>query len=298
MGPPGRTIERMHEPRSTSTPELGTILSVWAHPDDETYLAAGLMASARDRGARVVCVTATAGERGTDDPIAWPPHRLGNVRRWEALAAMAVLGVEEHHVLGYADGELDPDDAHAIAEVVRYLDDVRPDTILTFGADGMTFHPDHIAVHHWVTTAWFARGCRERLLYATVTREFLARHREELERWDMYMSDERPIGVAVADAAVHLELAGDELDRKLTALRAMATQTGALIAALDPDVYAEHVREECFVAARPAPGSARPFDAEEVLDRARDVDHRQHQEDRADRGANLVFAERRSLGDR
>jgi LmbE family N-acetylglucosaminyl deacetylase len=239
----------MDDPRTRTPPDLGTILSIWAHPDDETYLAAGLMAAARDRGARVVCVTATAGERGTDDPTAWPPHRLGNVRRWEALAAMAVLGVEEHHVLGYADGGLDPDDAHAIAEVGRYLDVVRPDTILTFGPDGMTFHPDHIAVHHWVTAAWSARGSRERLLYATATKEFLARHRDELERWDMYMSDERPLGVAVADAAVHLDLSGDALDRKLTALRAMATQTGALIAALDPEVYAEHVREECFVAA-------------------------------------------------
>jgi LmbE family N-acetylglucosaminyl deacetylase len=249
MRPAARTVTLMDDPRTPIPPDLGTILSIWAHPDDETYLAAGLMAAARDRGARVVCVTATAGERGTDDPTAWPPHRLGNVRRWEALAAMAVLGVEEHHVLGYADGGLDPDDAHAIAEVGRYLDVVRPDTILTFGPDGMTFHPDHIAVHHWVTAAWSARGSRERLLYATATKEFLARHRDELERWDMYMSDERPLGVAVADAAVHLDLSGDALDRKLTALRAMATQTGALIAALDPEVYAEHVREECFVAA-------------------------------------------------
>lgn len=242
-------IVTMDEAHAAREPDLGTILSIWAHPDDETYLAAGLMAAARDRGDRVVCVTATAGERGTDDPIAWPPQRLGTVRRWEALAAMAVLGVEEHHVLGLPDGGLDPDDPHAIAEIGRFLDDVRPDTILTFGRDGMTFHPDHVAVHHWVTTAWATRGCPGRLLYATVTQEFLARHREQLEEWDMYMSEERPLGVAEADAAIHVELSAGALDRKLTALRAMATQTGPLIAALDPDVYAQHVREECFVAA-------------------------------------------------
>lgn len=40
---------------------LGTVLSVWAHPDDETYLAAGVMAAARDGGQRVVCASATAG---------------------------------------------------------------------------------------------------------------------------------------------------------------------------------------------------------------------------------------------
>ena len=40
----------------SSIAELGTILSVWAHPDDETYLAGGVMAAAVDAGQRVVCV--------------------------------------------------------------------------------------------------------------------------------------------------------------------------------------------------------------------------------------------------
>ncbi len=152
---------------------LGTILSVWAHPDDETYLAAGVMAAASDRGQRVVCVSATAGEHGTTDPEAWPPARLGAVRRWEAAAAMAVLGVAEHRILGLPDGALaEHDDARA-GTIGRLLDEVRPDTILTFGPDGMTFHPDHIAVHRWVTEAWERRGRRCRLLYATPTVEHL-----------------------------------------------------------------------------------------------------------------------------
>ena len=44
--------------------DLGTVLGVWAHPDDETWLSAGLMARAVDQGRRVVCVTATRGEAG------------------------------------------------------------------------------------------------------------------------------------------------------------------------------------------------------------------------------------------
>jgi len=39
--------------------ELGTILGVWAHPDDEAYLSAALMAWARRNGQRVVVVTAS-----------------------------------------------------------------------------------------------------------------------------------------------------------------------------------------------------------------------------------------------
>jgi LmbE family N-acetylglucosaminyl deacetylase len=230
---------------------LGTILSVWAHPDDETYLAAGVMASATDRGQRVVCVSATAGERGTGNPVAWPPARLARVRRWEAAAAMAVLSVTEHHILGMPDGALAQHDEHGLWTVGRLLDEIEPDTILTFGPDGMTYHPDHIAVHRWVTRAWHQRGRRSRLLYATPTVEHLARFRDLYEQWDMYMTDQRPSGTPTDDVALHLQLDGAQLDRKLTALSAMATQTRDLMAKLDSATYAAQVTEETFVDAAP-----------------------------------------------
>jgi LmbE family N-acetylglucosaminyl deacetylase len=229
--------------------ELGTILSIWAHPDDETYLAGGIMAAARRNRQRVVCVSATAGEHGTDDPGTWPPARLGQIRRWEAAAAMAVLGVGEHHVLDYEDGTLTPGDAAAVERIRGLMDEVRPDTILTFGPDGMTYHPDHIAIHDWVTTAWEQRGRLGQLYYATSSVEFIDRYRDLFEEWNMYMSDERPTGVPADRLDIHLRLAGCELDRKLSALRAMATQTSGLIAVLDADTYAAQIAEEWFIAA-------------------------------------------------
>jgi LmbE family N-acetylglucosaminyl deacetylase len=225
----------------------GAILSIWGHPDDETYLAAGIMAGARDRGQRVVCASATAGEHGTADPHTWPPERLGQVRRWEAAAAMAILGIDEHHILGLPDGTLAENDDVGVAWVGQLIDEVQPDTILTFGPDGMTYHPDHIAVHRWVTTAWQRRARRARLLYATTTVEHLDRFREMYEEWDIYMSDQRPAGVPADQLVVHVQLDGWQLDRKLTALRAMATQTGGLIATVDPEIYAAEVSEEAFV---------------------------------------------------
>lgn len=238
--------------------QLGTILSIWAHPDDETYLAAGLMAAARDRGQRVVCAVASAGERGTDRPDVWPPERLGRVRRWEATAAMAVLGVTEHHVVGLPDGSLDEHDAAGLAWAAGLLEEVRPDTVLTFGPDGMTFHPDHVAVHRWVTRAWEERGRPTRLLHATASVDQLDRFGQHYDEWGVWMTDERPAGVPVERLAVHLDLGGEALDRKLTALRAMATQTGALVTGLDPDLYAALVAEEAFVdAADLASGTSR-----------------------------------------
>ena len=241
--------ERRGSDLHRSAAELGTILSIWAHPDDETYLAAGIMAAARDNGQRVVCLSATAGEHGTSDPATWPPERLGRVRRWEAAASMAVLGVAEHHVLGYEDGSLDADDPAGIASIERFVADVRPDTILTFGADGMTFHPDHIAVHHWVTAAWRRHGRSARLLHAAASVDFAERFREQFEDWGVYMTDERPVPVPTDRLAIHAVLTGADLDRKVAALRAMATQTADVLASIHTDTYAAQVAEEAFVAA-------------------------------------------------
>jgi LmbE family N-acetylglucosaminyl deacetylase len=232
-----------------ATPDLsglGTILTVWAHPDDETYLAGGLMAVAARQGSRVVCATATLGEKGTSDPGRWPPERLGPVRRHEAAAAMAVLGVAEHRVLGLPDGELAALGRSGAAAVDRLLDEVDPGTVVTFGPDGATFHPDHIAVHRWVVDAWERSGRSFRLLFAASTVEHQSRFGERYERWGVYMSDQRPSGVERTDVAVHLCLDGPHLDQKVAALRAMASQTAGVIGD-DPDAFGELVAEEAFV---------------------------------------------------
>jgi LmbE family N-acetylglucosaminyl deacetylase len=234
--------------------DLGTILSIWAHPDDETYLAGAIMAAAVSAGQRVVCATATVGERGTDDPVTWPPERLGRVRRWEAAAAMAVLGVREHHVLGLPDGGLGAHEADGVDLVRQLIDEVRPDTILTFGPDGRTFHPDHVAIHRWVTTAWVHRGGRTRLLHAVVTAEDLDDFLALEEELGVYMGVERPRGFARAELALHVEATGALLDQKLAALRAMATQTSGAMAAIDPATFAAMVATEAFAEARPPVG--------------------------------------------
>ncbi len=56
---------------------LGDIVAVWAHPDDESYLAAGVMAIARANGARVTCVTATDGELADSERNGGPSPARG-----------------------------------------------------------------------------------------------------------------------------------------------------------------------------------------------------------------------------
>lgn len=47
--------------------QLGRIMGIWAHPDDETWCAAGLLAMAADNGQDTCCVTITKGELGVQD---------------------------------------------------------------------------------------------------------------------------------------------------------------------------------------------------------------------------------------
>jgi LmbE family N-acetylglucosaminyl deacetylase len=161
---------------------------------------------------------------------------------------MGVLGVEDHRWLGFEDGCLAGVDPETGTEqVVALIDDVSPDTILTFGPDGMTFHSDHITISRWATMAWQQRGCPGRLLYAMLPVDHYRRFGAIYEEWGVYMSDERPSGVHLDELAVYLRLDGWQLDRKLTALAAMASQTGAVMATIDPDLYRSIVAEEAFV---------------------------------------------------
>ena len=99
----------------------------------------------------------------------------------------------------------------------------------------------------WVTAAWEQRGRPCRLLYATYTPEHLARFGPLYEELGSYMTDERPTGVPADQLAVHVHLDGWQLDRKLTALAAMASQTGQLMANIDPANFTAAIAEEAFV---------------------------------------------------
>ena len=88
-----------------------------------------------------------------------------------------------------------------------------------------------------------------RLLYADLTVEHLARVRPELyEEWGIYMTDERPSGTVPEEISpCDVRLDGWQLDRKVTALTAMMSQTADVMATMNPDVYAKLVGEETFV---------------------------------------------------
>jgi LmbE family N-acetylglucosaminyl deacetylase len=140
---------------------------VFAHPDDESLSCGGTLARCAELGARVTLLCATrgedaAGESGDRDAV--------RRRRTEELAKAAdVLGVGATIVLDYPDGELPwlaPAASAALQADIR--DAIRKtdaDVVITFGEDGLYWHPDHITLHEITTAAVAELAGRSPALY-------------------------------------------------------------------------------------------------------------------------------------
>ncbi len=132
-----------------------SVLAVYAHPDDESLVAGGILARHASAGARTAVVTAT-----------WAPdsHRAA-----ELADALKVLGAGEPRMLGYTDLRV-PDSApgqprfcdapleETVERVVAQVRDFRPDIIVTHDAYGSSGHPDHLHTHRVALLAAHAAG--------------------------------------------------------------------------------------------------------------------------------------------
>jgi LmbE family N-acetylglucosaminyl deacetylase len=145
-----------------------SILLAFAHPDDESFGLAGTIAKYSRRGVPVDLITATLGEKGTrlDVPAGVP---TGDAREKELRDAGRIMGLRDIYLLGYIDGELDrADPVEAARRVEEIIERVAPEVLITFGPDGITRHPDHIAAGRAATTAFdtlAAAGRAPRKLY-------------------------------------------------------------------------------------------------------------------------------------
>jgi LmbE family N-acetylglucosaminyl deacetylase len=191
-----------------------TLLAVFAHPDDESYRPGGTLALLARHGVRVHLLTATHGEAGScGDPPLCSPDELPSVRERELRCACAALGIEPPRLLDYQDGHLraiDPE--QIIAQILKVVGEVRPQVILTFGPDGVSGHPDHVAIGHCAAEA-FHRAEEVAALYTVAVPLSLA------QRLAMTRVQ------AVPDETITLRV--DVLsvwETKLTAIRCHATQ--------------------------------------------------------------------------
>src|SRR3989338_2453061 len=130
------------------------ILCIFAHPDDESFLAGGAIALAAKK-TKVNIIIATAGEKGRahiDYEIS--DRGMAEMRRKETEKAMKALGIKDYIILDYPDGALDNvDEKEIVSRLSGFIRDFSLVSVLTFGTDGITGHRDHIAIGKFATKA-------------------------------------------------------------------------------------------------------------------------------------------------
>ncbi len=141
------------------------LLTVHAHPDDESSKGAGTVARYTAEGVRTVLVCCTGGEEGDilNPAMDTPEVRadLPAIRRRELQQATEIIGFTDVRLLGYRDSGMPgtPANEHldcfaradfdeAVGKLVAVIRETRPQVIVTYPDDQQGYpHPDHLRVH-------------------------------------------------------------------------------------------------------------------------------------------------------
>lgn len=137
------------------------LLSVLAHPDDETFGMGGTLAKYAHEDVDVFLICATRGEVGEmDEAFLDGFTSIAERREYELRCAAENLGIKEVIFLNYRDSGMEgsdnnkhPDSLYAADlakvtdEIVQNIRKIQPDVVLTFDSIGGYRHPDHIKVY-------------------------------------------------------------------------------------------------------------------------------------------------------
>lgn len=254
-----------------------TVLAVHAHPDDETIFTGGTLAAYAARGVRVVVVTLTDGCLGFDEaglPGNAPGHdELQTVlnRAVELSSALHELGVSEHFQLGYGDsgmagwpqnnqeGRLCAAPVDEVVErLVEILDEVGPEVVLTYDANGFYGHPDHIRTHEVTVAAVERCGLDDiRLFEIAMPRSavegMIALAGEQADQLPDWVHDVPSFAVADGEVTTTLDVTA-KAGEKYRALTKHATQVdNAFFWELGEELYGALFGTEWYVARQGVP---------------------------------------------
>ena len=246
--------------------DVPSLLAVFAHPDDESLSAGGLLARTAASGGRTSVVTAT-----------W----AADTRRAAELAeALRILGAGAPRMLGYADAGV-PESApgcprlldapldEAVRRLVAHIRELRPEVVVTHdGYGGLTGHPDHLQTHRLTVLAAQAAGLAQlypeagdpwaprTLLLATHPHSVVPRIR------DLIGSRRAVFSVPDEQVTTTLDVT-PWLDTKVAAVLAHRTEVerGALpglVAGLSPEARTSLLSTEWFACHEERQGAALP----------------------------------------
>lgn len=191
------------------------LLAIFAHPDDEAFGPSGSLALwAKEREVYLICVT--NGDAGLNSSA--EKRSLADIRQEELERSARIIGVKKVFFLGYKDGSLSNSLYHEIAEKIQtIIDQIKPDTLLTFDQLGISGHIDHIAVSLICSYLYRENDDIKKLLYYGELAEVIEMMRKN---YFIYM----PAGYQKAEVDREVDVS-QIWETKLQAIRAHQSQS-------------------------------------------------------------------------
>jgi len=252
---------------------MATIVSLHAHPDDESITTSGLLSMAADAGHRAVLVFATRCELGEPVPgVLGPDEQLSLRRTEECYRSAEVIGVERVEFLGYVDSGMmgeatndapwcfwQADVEQAARRFAAILTEERPDVLVIYDDHGGYGHPDHIQVHRVGKRAGEMAGVPV-IAQATMNRDLIIRSMSAARESGMEMPEggpeDLPDDFGTPEAQItHRVDATAASETKRESMRAHASQIGSdhFMLTMPDEVFAGVFGPEWYVVDHPLP---------------------------------------------
>ena len=182
-------VEREH---SLSGEHL-SLLAVFAHPEDEAFGPAGMLAKYATEGVHVSLVTALRERAAPAIKMDIVLSAASEAAQRDVTCSCRTTGVRRICLMEQNPIHLDLNDLPAVEErLVRVIREIRPQVVVTYGNDGLSGDPDHIRISEMTTRAFqraadesaFVQHFREGLgPYAAQKLYYVVMPSSLLERW-------------------------------------------------------------------------------------------------------------------
>lgn len=178
-------------------------MTIHAHPDDQEFSIGGTLAKWARAGCKIISVTITSGDSGSNDPTKGHAYKaeLAKLREVEQQAANQVLGVKKAVFLRHPDGELEPT-IQLRKELTRLIRKYKPDVVVTGNPEAWFYgseyinHPDHRAAAQAACEAVFP-SAGTRLIFTDLLEEGFKPH--EVKRLYVHGTDKPDTWVDITE---------------------------------------------------------------------------------------------------